>query len=262
MGIDLKKAEDQAKKSFIVRLEKEVQETGVTHDIMAQLKLTLDISGSMNDPGMSGRLYDNGTVNLFVSRFYGAARVLDDDGDMEVFPHSNVCEKLKVPVDINNYKNYVEQEIMKKMKSYYFSGTKYAPMIKAVVADLHPTLPQLAICIVDGDCHDPGNTRNELIKSANTPTFFLYIGIGKNVREFKFLSSLYDTPQSTPKGGLLNNLFRKKNTPSNIREQRKVDNFAFYYIQDIMALTDEELYNICADKFISWYYYAKEKGIF
>jgi hypothetical protein len=238
--VNLDKATEQAEKSFIVRLEKEVKKTGIEHTIEAEVKFVVDISGSMNNSGMSGKLYSNGTVNNIMSRFYPVAKILDDNGDMEVYPFSCECKKLDVSVNENNYENFIESEIMNKKKSYYFSGTDYAPMINKIMNDVHDKLPQLCICIVDGNANDKSKARKAIIESAKTKTFFLFIGIGNKKNEFEFLESLDDISD----------------------KERLIDNVDFHYIKNIMTLSDKELYDIICNEFVGWFYKAKSIKLF
>lgn len=238
--IDLNKATEQAEKSFVVRLEKEVKKTGIEHEIIAEVKFVVDISGSMNMANMSGKLYSNGTVNEVIARFFPVAKILDDNQQMEVFPFSNQCKKLPVSVDENNYQTYVQKEIMDKKQNWYFSGTQYAPMIETIIDDTPKTIPQLIICLVDGDSSDKSQAKKAIIKSANTKTFFLFIGIGKNEREFSFLESLDDMSE----------------------KDRLIDNVDFHYIQDVSKVSDKELYDMIANEFIGWFYQAKSIGLF
>lgn len=238
--INLEKSTHEAEKSFVVRLEKEVKKTGIEHTIVAEVKFVVDISGSMNNSGMSGRLYSDGIVNEIMSRFYPVSVILDDNQEMEVYPFSNKCEKLDIPVMEKNYQSYVKDEIINKKKSWYFSGTDYSPMIQKIIEDCPKAIPQLCICIVDGDTSEKTKAKELIKKSADTPTFFLFLGIGKNSREFSFLESLDDMKE----------------------DERLIDNVDFHYIKDIATLSDKELYDMVCNEFISWYYKAKSINLF
>lgn len=244
---DLKKATDQVEKSFVVRLEKEYEKTGEAHNIKASVKFVVDISGSMNTKFISGKLYSDGTVNSVVQRFFAVAKVLDDNGVLEMYPFSEQCEELIVPVQDNNYMDYVEKEIMQKKKSWYFGGTDYVPMIKLILEhsqklpETKPEneMPQLILCVVDGDTANKDIAKQLIIKSAKKPIFWLFIGIGKN-NNFEFLETLDDIPES----------------------ERLIDNVDFKKIDDINKISDKELYDMIAEEFIPWFYKAKGLNIF
>lgn len=238
MGINLKKAVEQVEESFVVKLQKKSDETNIEHTIECEVKFAVDISGSMNNSGMSGRLYDDGTVNEVVSRFFAVAKVLDDNEEMEVYPFSSECEQLDVPVTEKNYEKYVKKEIMEKRKNWYFGGTTYVPMIQEVMKDCSGS-PQLILCVVDGDTRDERRVENLIIESSGKPVFWFFIGIGKNER-FEFLEKLDDIPDS----------------------KRVIDNVDFKEVGNISKLSDKELYDMIADEFIDWFYAAKAKGIF
>lgn len=235
--IDFKKSKEEAEKSFVIRLEKESKKTGIEHEIACEVDFAIDISGSMNSRSMSGKLYDNGTVGEILSRFYVVANILDIDKKMGCIPFSSTAKKLSIEIDENNYENYVKKEIMEKKQDWFFRGTQYGPMIDEVTEK--GSTPKLVIAIVDGDASDKGIAKRKIIDSAETPTFFLFIGIGNN-EQFKFLEMLDDIPDN----------------------KRKIDNVDFKQIKDITKLSDKELYDMIADEFIGWFYKAKEKKIF
>jgi hypothetical protein len=185
---DLEKSRKEVQKSFGVCLEKKYKETGIEHTIYGEVKFAVDISGSMNSVAMSGELYSDGTVNEVVKRFFAAAKELDDNGEMEVYPFSSTCEMLKIPVVNNNYENYVENEIMKKRKNWYFGGTDYVPMIKALLSDCNK-IPQLILCVVDGDTRNEYEAKKLIIESSKKPIYWFFIGIGNN-NDFDFLKKL------------------------------------------------------------------------
>jgi hypothetical protein len=240
VAINFEKAKEQVEKSFVVRLEKESNDPKGNYDgsdLECEVEFAVDISGSMNSSFMSGKLYSNGTVGEILSRFYVVANMLDKDKKMGCTPFSEEAERLKVEVTASNYADYVKNEIMNKNKGWYFYGTNYSPMIDAVVEK--GKVPKLVICIVDGDAHDKTKAKKKIIESADTPTFFLFIGIGKQER-FEFLEMLDDIPDS----------------------QRTIDNVDFKQIVDVTKLSDKELYDMIADEFVGWFYKAKSKGIF
>jgi hypothetical protein len=236
----LEKAREEVKQSFTVSLEKKYQETNIAHDIEAEVKFACDISGSMNRRDMSGKLYDDGTVNEIVKRFFAIAKELDDNGEMEMYPFSVYCEELKVHVKDDNYENYVKKEIMgfNKKKDWYFGGTNYVAMIKEILKHCNKK-PQLILCVVDGCTTNKKQAKELIIQSAEKPIFWFFIGIGNNER-FEFLESLDDMDES----------------------KRKIDNVDFKQIKDITKISNKELYDMISDEFVGWFYKAKELNIF
>lgn len=237
--INLEKAREAMEQIFTVNLEKEAVKQGVAHDLYSAIKFVPDISGSMQG------LYNRGRVQETLERLFVVALGLDDDGSMQVFPFSNKCEQLEKDVTIENYRGFVDKEIMNNRKSYYWSGTEYLSFLKEIEKDYKANnkkklfsktkvMPSLVLSIVDGDTCNRNEVANKIKELAKLPIFFIFFGLGTD--SFSFLEQL--------------------DTMTN----RYVDNTAFYNVNDIARLSDEELYNKISEQFIPWFYEMKKRG--
>lgn len=239
MGINLEKAQEVMVKSFTVCLEKKVKETGIEHSVFGAVKFAPDISGSMS------KLYNDKKVQEVLERLFVAALGLDDDKSMQVFPFSSQCQKLSKEVTIKNYEGFVEKEILKNRKNYYFGGTDYTPMLDEVYQDFKnnnksglfskkSVTPSLVLCIVDGDTSNKSKVKEMIIKLSNEPIFFIFFGIGND--SFSFLKDLDNM------------------------SGRYIDNAAFYNVNRIDSLSDKDLYDMIAEQYVEWFYQMKSKN--
>jgi len=239
MGINLEKATKEMEKSFTVCLEKKAKQTGIEHEIFGAVKFAPDISGSMSS------LYSNKKVQEVLERLFVVALGLDDDGSMQVFPFSSKCEQLEKEVTIKNYEGFVDKEILKNRKNYYFGGTDYTPMLDEVYKDFKnnnksglftkkKVTPSLVLCIVDGDTSRQSKVKETIIELSKEPIFFIFFGIGND--SFRFLKDL-DTMSG-----------------------RYIDNAAFYNVNSIDSLSDKDLYDMIAEQYVEWFYQMKQRN--
>lgn len=237
--INLEKSKETMFESFTINLQKKVQSTGIEYELYSAVKFVPDISGSMSG------LYNTGKVQKVLERLFVVALGLDDDGSMQVFPFSDMCERLTEEVTIKNYEGFVDNEIINKDKNYYFSGTEYLAFLKEIEKDYKGSnkkqffrktkiIPSLVLCIVDGDTENKAEVEAKIKELSKLPIFFIFFGIGR--AKFKFLEKL-DTMSG-----------------------RDIDNAAFYNVNDIDDLSDSQLYDMISEQFINWFYELKTRG--
>ena len=237
---------DLTKKASIV-LEKK-QLVGV----QAEIVLAIDRSGSMT------QLYRNGTVQGLVERLLGIGMNMDADKEIDVFQFNDGCNYVGAAKEANH------ADFVKKNKMTVSGGTKYAPVMKAVIdkygtsldnntvkkglfgglfgkkevagSVIKPTHPTFVFFITDGNNSDAAETERVVRESANQPIFWQFVGIGRE--NFTFLQKLDDLPG------------------------RYMDNANFFKVDDIKKVSDDELYNKLLTEFPEWLREAKAKGMF
>lgn len=216
---------DLQKKSVKIVLEKKQ----ITH-VKARVGLVLDITGSMRT------LYKNGTVQRVVERILAVASQFDDDGLLDVWVYDNEFSRLK-PVSERDFEGYVNRIILENDLIHKFGRNDEPPVMKDVLKKYmqedDSQDPAFVVFINDGGCK---KTIKSIIEaSATKPLFWQFVGIGNG--NFEFLQKI-DT-----------------------LEGRFVDNANFIHIEDIDAISDEQLYDALLNEFPSWLKEAKEKGV-
>lgn len=187
----------------------------------SRVALVLDYSGSMH------KLYKNGTVQSVIERALPLAMQFDDNGEMEVWLFDDKFRRLP-SITLKNYYGYIEKEVNKK--NWHMGGTCYAPVMKDVavkyIEEEPAKLPNYVMFITDGNNSDKAETTREITALADHPIFFQFIGIGHE--KFQYLEKL-DT-----------------------LEGRRVDNAGFFKIDDIVKVSDEELYSQLLKEYPEW----------
>lgn len=213
----LTKAEDGLDR-HIVRLKKEGKVDLTKH--RTRVFVVVDRSGSMNG------LFKNGSVQNTLTRLLPLALRFDDNGELEVYVFDHECSQLS-PMTINNYENYVEDEILRKGYGPR-GGTSYAPVIKKTVSDYNDgsPYPAFGIFITDGANNDEAATDKEVRNSSKYKIFYQFVGIGG--ASFSYLEKLDDL------------------------DGRAVDNTAFVKVADFSKLDDEQLYALLLEQYTQW----------
>lgn len=202
------------------------------HDLTARVAVVMDFSGSMEP------LYKRGTVQAILDRLLPVAMQFDDNGEMEVWLFSNSFTRMP-DISLDNYYNYLKNE--KVLKKYNMGGTRYAPVINDVVNKYtyedKSNLPTLVLFITDGDnfSDDRVKTTEAITKASKHPIFWQFVGIGDS--SFSYLEELDEM-----KG-------------------RYIDNANFFAVNDLMNITDEELYNRLLAEYPDWIAKAKQLGM-
>jgi len=181
--------------------------------LKAQVGLVLDYSGSMSN------LYYDGTVQKVIENALPLAMEFDDNGTMEVWIFHDGCHRLP-DITLNNCAGYVKREILGK---YNMGGTKYAPVMKSVIAAYKDNkLPSYVMFITDGDNDDQGATMSVIKEASKLPIFWQYVGVGR--ARFSFLEKLDDLTD------------------------RYVDNADFFEVKNALDITYKQL----LDEFPDW----------
>ncbi len=229
MTIDLEKKLN-LRKQLIFDLSKQ---KGIENQ-KAQVVLCLDYSGSMS------RLYSSGFVQEVLERIVPVAMQFDDNGEMELYLFHNKCFRQPKNVSVKNVVDYIAREIRGDM-----GGTSYAPTIDQIVKENCHTgffggkkamdLPVYVIFITDGDNDDHTKSEAAIKQASNHGIFFQFIGIG--AAYFNFLQKLDNLPGRT------------------------LDNANFFPIQDLNAMSDNDLYSKLLGEFPEWLPQARKAGM-
>lgn len=202
------------------------------HDLTARVAVVMDFSGSMES------LYKRGTVQAILDRLLPVAMQFDDNGEMEVWLFDNSF--IRMPdISLDNYYNYLKNEEV--LKKYSMGGTRYAPVINDVVRKYtyedKSNLPTLVLFITDGDnfSDDRVKATKAITEASKHPIFWQFVGIGNS--SFSYLEELDEM------------------------EGRHVDNANFFAVNDLINITDEELYNRLLAEYPDWISKVKQLGM-
>lgn len=198
--------------------------------VVARVGLVLDISGSMRT------LYKDGTVQKVVERILAVASQFDDDGMLDVWVYDNEFTRLP-SVTERDFENYVNREILFNDSIHKFGRNDEPPVMFDVMTKYlkeEPSRdPAFIVFINDGGCKS--TIKKPVVSSSDKPLFWQFVGIGDS--NFKVLENL-DT-----------------------MEGRFIDNANFFHVQNIDAMTDEELYDRLLNEFPDWIREAKDKSV-
>ncbi len=188
----------------------------------ARVAVVMDKSGSMS------LLFNSGAVQDVLTRLLPLALKFDDNGELEVFLFNRSCLQLDTPINISNYENFVEKEIMRKGHGPG-GGTCYEPAILNTMKYYNDgsSVPAFVIFITDGDNDDKDKTDIAIRKSSSCPIFYQFIGIGTDA-SFNYLRHL-------------DNL-----------SGREVDNTAFLRFKDLSKVSDDDLYSALLEQYPQW----------
>lgn len=191
-----------------------------------RVAVVMDYSGSMEN------LYRNGTVQAVLERLLPIAMKFDDNGEMELWIFSNDCRRME-NITLKNYYGYVQKYILNS--NYWMGGTEYAPVMQDVVrkyiTEEPAALPNYVIFITDGENSDRDKATAQIIQSSYYPIFWQFVGIGN--ASFRFLKTLDDM------------------------DGRYVDNANFFELNDILRVSDEELYRRVLAEYPTWLEYPE-----
>lgn len=199
-------------------------------NVVARVGIVLDISGSMQT------LYKNGTVQEVVERILAVACKFDDNGTLDVWVYDNEYSRLP-SVTERDFGQYVDKHILNNDRIHKFGRNNEPPVMEDVIRkytmeENDPT-PVFIIFINDGGVVK--SIKHTITRSAVQPIFWQFVGIGNS--NFEVLKRL-DT-----------------------MEGRIVDNASFFHLDDIAAVSDEELYDQLLNEFPIWIKAAKEQRI-
>lgn len=197
---------------------------------VSRVAVVMDYSGSMRS------MYKDGTVQAVLERLLPIAMKFDDNGEMEFWLFDDGFRRMP-NITLDNFYGYVDREILSH--GYHMGQTNYSPVMediihKYTVEDPAP-LPDYILFITDGGNADKSAATKTITKASRFPIFWQFVGIGKST--FEFLEKLDDL------------------------EGRYVDNANFFAINDLMNLTDKELYGKLLDEYPSWLEYKEVKAM-
>lgn len=198
---------------------------------VARAALVLDATGSMRAQ------YRDGKVQRIIDKIIPIAVHFDDDGELDVWTFAQKAKKFP-SVTLSNVKDYIARE-GGGYKNWLpdLGGTNNEPaVVKEVVEYFRDSaLPAYVVFISDGGVASKTTMKKLLTEAAGLPIFWQFVGIGgKNYGILEELDTL---------------------------SGRIVDNCNFFALDDIDAVSDEELYDRLLAEFPDWLAAAKEKGI-
>jgi hypothetical protein len=97
--------------------------------LKARLVFAIDRSASTK------HLYDNHTIQKLIERLVPLAGVLDDSGAMDAYIFEDGVKKLDTKLTIDNYSGFIDRVV----DDLPYGGTKYTPLINAVIRDIGAT---------------------------------------------------------------------------------------------------------------------------
>ena len=198
-------------------------------NVIAKVVVVLDRSGSMY------RQYREGDVQRAMNKLLPIALMFDDDGELDAWAFAQKSIHLS-SINLDNINDYLINEKY-GWNRWDIGGVNNEPVVMEDIIDMYEKSnePVYIIFISDGGIYKKGPIKKLLIKSSLKPIFWQFVGIG---------GSDY---------GILEELDTMK--------KRVVDNADFFAIDNIDALSDEELYEKLLNEFPKWLKEAKDKNI-
>ena len=194
----------------------------------AQVGFVLDVSKSMYP------LYRDGIMQNVLERILALAMNFDDDSKLDAFVFGTTAVELK-PVRADDFEDYVRREIMEKHKIN--QATRYATALELIKEKYKKSKqPVFILFLTDGNNSDKKPSEALIKELSFYPVFFQFIGIGRE--EFTFLNKLDDL------------------------DGRFVDNAGFMHVNDISAISDDELYERLLNEFPTWLSEAKKRNLY
>ena len=198
-------------------------------NVIAKVVVVLDRSGSMY------RQYRDGDVQRAMNKLLPIALMFDDDGELDAWAFAQKSIHLS-SINLDNINDYLINE-KDGWNRWDIGGVNNEPVVMEDIIDMYKksNQPVYIIFISDGGIYKKGPIKKLLIKSSSKPIFWQFVGIGGS--DYGILEEL-DT-----------------------MEKRVVDNANFFAIDNIDALSDEELYEKLLNEFPKWLKEAKDKNI-
>ncbi len=196
-------------------------------DVVAQVALLIDISGSMTN------MFKNGIVQMVIDKIVPLAMQFDDNGEFELWYFGTGCKRMS-SVTIKNYQQATANwnQLMSKLGG----GTDLSPAIDGVIDEYkNSTLPAYVLCITDGETSNAAKVKRLIATASSHPIFWQFIGVGRG--NYGILEEL-DTMTG-----------------------RKVDNANFFSLDDIRRVDNTELYSRMLAEFPEWLKEAKRLNV-
>ncbi|THF78760.1 vWA domain-containing protein [Cohnella fermenti] len=198
--------------------------------IKARVAVVFDASGSMYP------LYRKGIVQEAFERILALAAAFDDDGELDVWFFAS--EFLRAPsVTALDYKDYISRTYKLGSKG----GTNNEPPVikdiirKYTVEQPNAHIPTYIIFFSDGGVAQKGKITRLITECSSKNLFWQFVGLGQ------------------ANYGVLQQLDEMRG--------RTIDNASFFALDDISAISDEELYERLLNEFPSWIKEARRHGI-
>jgi stress response protein SCP2 len=237
---------DITKKADISLLKRKVDivltKKGIAN-VVARIALVLDISGSMTNQ------YTSGAVQAFLERIVPVASRLDDDGKLDVWFFGSTFKRTRTVTE-SNVDGYIQKEcgetkralLVFKMPSLMLElggGNNESLVIRDVIKkytqEEASKLPTLIVFLSDGGVTDEQGIKKAIVDAAKYPIFWQFVGLaGSNY-------------------GILEKLDNMNG--------RIIDNANFFHVDDLIKITDEQLYERLLNEFPTWIREARVKGI-
>lgn len=241
MGISMDKRAEKAQISLLKNMQISLKKGHDLGAVSAEVKLALDYSGSMENPG---KRYSSGEVQDICERGIGVSLAgLDDDKKIQLYPFHHTALPMHV-LSLDNYQGFIDRW----RKNVEMGFTNYSPVMRKIVDDAHRTSelkpgkpPIFVIFVTDGEPEDKSEIIRLIVEYAKLPIFWQFVGLGYKP---EFLSQL-DTMQNRfiDNVGLLTEINGRK-------------------ITDTKAISDEDFYDAIFKEFLtSWLPEAQKKGL-
>ncbi|PLR91602.1 VWA domain-containing protein [Bacillus sp. T33-2] len=219
----------------------------------AKVALCLDISGSMFN------LYKSGKIQEFAERILALGTRFDDDGSIDIFLFGQNAHNVG-ELSIDNFNGFVNNIIRKHPLE---GGTYYGKVIKEIRQHYFGTaakrqkplsrdIPIYVMFVTDGATFDENVTVSHIQNSSYEPIFWQFMAIGKSNKDVK------------RRKGKFRSLFQ---SDFSFLEQldnmsgRYVDNADFFSVEDPIAISDSELYDLLMEEYPDWVKQATAKSL-
>ncbi|MCZ7860874.1 VWA domain-containing protein [Agrobacterium salinitolerans] len=225
----------EAKAPQLVSLAKKVQvtlEKKSLTEVVAQVALVLDASGSMNGQ------YSKGRVQELINRVVPLAVHFDRNEELECWAFAEKPQQLS-SVTLDNFNGFIDRD-NKGWRSWNVGArVNEEPAVIRKVIDFYKKsgdrTPIYVLFVSDGGVYKNAEITALMKEAASLPIFWQFVGIGG--RGYGILEKL-----DTMKG-------------------RVVDNCGFFAIDDLHSLTEEALYDRLMEEFPLWLKAARAANI-
>jgi stress response protein SCP2 len=229
-----------------------LKKLGIEHE-KADITFVMDGSGSMS------HLYANGTVQETVERAAPVALRMDADGSMDTWYYASSCRQV-ASLTADNLEGFVAKTLptpgarigaIETGRKGFFGGMAKSggesigygnnePVVMNAILATEParrTIPRLVIFVTDGgiDRSTSEVIKDILRRSSRQAIFWQFVGVGNaNYGVLRELDTI---------------------------EGRVVDNAGFFSIDDLSAISDDDLYDRVLSEYPAWLRSARSAGI-
>jgi hypothetical protein len=212
--------------------------------IVSEVKLAIDISGSMQSE------YLDGTVQAITDRCLAIALEFDDNGQLEAWVFDSRSSQLPVITE-DQHENYVEKKILKNNSISKWGGTNYAPVMQDILSETFTTSATQSASGFIGRLFGKKPTAEAVSTQPQHPAFVIFITDGENSDSSETISVLKESQK--------HNIYWMMVGVGNCgfsfcrRVADQFDNVGFTHISDLGSMSDEEFYlALLNDEFCEW----------